>query len=443
MSNLLVKSRSRVVRRLPTISFVMLALCLSVYSVQSFAQRAEDQEERKTKTTAAMSESVYKKLSKAQETIEAKKYDEGLGMLRDLLQERHLSAYEKAQIYNFFAYTYFTLERYKDAINAYQQVLAQPDLPEALVLSSTYTLAQLYFIQEDYRKAIDLMKRWFNMTEKPTLNAYMILAQAYYQLEDYKQSLEPLKKAYAMVKQRGEQPKENLLLLLRVDYYNLGDFQNMLKVLHELVTLYPKSEYWLTMGSTYSELKQQKKQMSIFEMLYEHGDLTTGNQQLNLANLYLLHEVPYKAAKVLDKGIKSGVIEDNVRNLRLLSQAWYQADESSKAIEPMKKAAQLSDDGEMYVRLAQAYINLDKYDEAVDALRNGFKKGKIKRDDQAYIMLGMAQFEQKHYNAALNAFHEAEKDGRSAKSAKQWIKYVESEQNRTKQLEESLKQRRS
>ena len=443
MNDILVLFKSRTTHYLPAFSLIVLALCLSMYPLQSFAQRAEDKDEQKTKTTAAMSESVYKKLSKAQETIEAKQYDEGLAMLNDLLQERHLSPYEKAQIYNFFAYTYFTLEKYKEAVGAYQQVLAQPDLPEALVMNSTYTLAQLYFIQEDYKKAIELMKKWFGMTEKPTENAYMILAQAYYQLEQYKDSLEPLKQAYAMVKERGDKPKENLLLLLRVDYYNLGDFQNMLKVLHEMVTLYPKSEYWLTMGSTYSELKQLKKQMSIFEMLYDHGDLTTGNQQLNLANLYLLHEVPYKAARVLDKGIKSGVIQDDVKNLRLLSQAWYQADESAKAIEPMVEAAKLSDDGEMDVRLAQAYINLDRYKDAVEALRRGLQKGKIKRADQAYIMLGMAEFELKNYNASLNAFHQAAGDKRSARSAEQWIKYVESEKDRDKQLEESLQRRRS
>ena len=443
MNNRFKTFRSRVARLAPSMSAILIALCLTTYTAHCFAQRADGDEERKTKTTAAMSERVYKKLSNAQKTIEDKKYDEGLAMLNDLIKERGLSPYEKAQVYNFFAYTYFTLERYKDAINAYQQVLAQPDLPEGLVINSTYTLAQLYFIQEDYQKAVDLMNKWFSLTKSPTENAYMILAQAYYQLNEYKQSLEPLKKAYALVKQRGEKPKENLLLLLRVNYYNLKDTKNMLNVLKELVALYPKSEYWLTMGNAYSEMKQMNKQMSIYEMLYEHGDLTSGNQQLNLANLYLMYDVPYKAAKVLDKGIKTGVIEKNDRNLRLLSTAWYQADESAKAIPPMKEAAQLSDDGEMYVRLAQAYINLDRYKEAVDALHAGFKKGKIKRADQAYIMLGMAEFELKEYNPALDAFSEAAKDSRSAKSAHQWTKYVESEKNRNKQLEESLKRRRS
>lgn len=389
-----------------------------------------------------MSERVYKKLSRAQKAIEAKKYDEGLQELRDLIKERGLSPYEKAQVYNFFAYTYFTLERYKDAIKAYEQVLAQPRLPEGLIMNSTYTLAQLYFIQEKYQKAVDLMKKWFTLTKKPSLNAYMILAQAYYQMNNYKESLVPLKKAYAMVKQRGEKPKENLLLLLRVDYYYLKDYKDMLKVLKEMVALYPKSEYWMTMAGAYSQLKEMDKQMSIFEMLYEHGDLKTENEQLNLANLYLMFNVPYKAAKVLEKGIKSGVIKDNERNLKLLSTAWYQADESAKAIPPMKKAAEMAKNGEMYVRLAQAYINVDRYKDAVDALHEGMKKGELKRPDEAYIMLGMADFELKNYNAALAALHEAAKDKRSEQSAKQWIKYVQSEKDRAKELEASLNQRR-
>ena len=443
MNNRFITFRSRLSSLAPLLSAFLVVICLTAYSAHCFAQRADDDEkERKTKTSAAMSERVYKKLSRAQKAIEDKKYDEGLGMLKDLIQERGLSPYEKAQVYNFFAYTYFTLERYKDAIHAYEQVLAQPDLPEGLVMNSTYTLAQLYFIQENYQKAVDLMKQWFSMTKKPSLNAYMILAQAYYQMNKYKESLEPLKQAYAMVKQRGEKPKENLLLLLRVDYFYLKDTKNMLKILKELVALYPKSEYWLTMGNAYSQMKETDKQMSIYEMLYEHGNLTTGNQQLNLANLYLMYDVPYKAAKVLDKGIKAGTIEKNERNLRLLSTAWYQADESAKAIPPMKQAAEMAKDGEMYVRLAQAYINLDRYKDAIDALHAGFKKGQLKRPDQAYVMLGMAEFEMKNYDPALDAFKKAAKDSRSAKSAEQWEKYVESEKNRSKQLEESLRQRR-
>lgn len=423
---------------------VMFAVSMSTtleYSLISAAQAQEQKKQRKTKKAPAMSEKVYKKLTEAQELIEAKNYNGGIAVLRQLEQEPKLTNYEKAQLYNYFAYTYFTLERYPDAIRSYQRVLQQPDLPEALVQNSLYTLAQLYFITEEYKKAIDTINKWFRITPKPTENAYMLLGQGYYQLEQYKNSLVPLKKAYKMVKDRGDQPRENLLLLLRVDYFNLGDYKNMIKVLKELVQLYPKPEYWLTMAGAYSELKRYDKQMSIMEMLYESGNLPRGNQQLNLANLYLLHEVPYKAAKVLEKGMKDGLIEKKVRNLRLLSQAWLQSGENKKSIPPLKEAASKDKDGDLEVRLAQAYINLDQHKEAIAALNRAFKKGGIKRPDQAHMMKGLAEFELKRFDSALRSFSNAAKDRRSRKSAEQWRSHVNSEKNRKKQLEEAIKSR--
>ncbi len=430
-------------RTIVTVVCLTLAMSVPVTELQAQGSKksGEKRKERKTKKAQSMSKKVYDKLTEAQELIEGKQYEQGLAALRDLEREKKLTPYEKAQLYNYFAYTYFTLEKYQDAIRSYEKVLKQPELPEALIANSLYTLAQLYFITEEYKKAVATIEKWFKNTEKPSENAYMLLGQGYYQLEQYKKSLGPLKKAYKMVKDRGDQPKQNLLLLMRVDYYNLGDYKNMVNVLKELVVLYPKTEYWLTMAGAYSELKKLEKQMSIMEMLYERGDLVRGNQQLNLANLYLLHEVPYKAAKVLDKGMKKGVIKKIVRNLRLLSQAWLQAQESKKAIEPLRQAANLSKDGDLDIRLAQAYINLDRYKEAVDALETGLKKGGIKRRDTAQVMLGLANFELQRFNASIKAFTKASKDKRSRKTAEQWLAHVKSEKARKQQLKDALKKR--
>lgn len=427
------------------LSLLLAATVISAGFCKSVQAKDDDSgnkyENAKTQKAPAMSERVYKQLTEAQKLIEAKKYDQGLAVLNDLSQDKHLTPYETAQLYNYFAYTYFTLERYKDAIAAYEKVLQQPDLPQALEENSMYTLAQLYFVTEDYNKAIQTINRWLSIAQKPSENAYMLLGQGYYQLKKYRDSLDALNKAYKMVTDRGDKPRENLLLLLRVDYFNLDDYQNMLRVLKELVQLYPKYEYWLTIAGTYSEMKDYKKQMSILEMLYEAGHLDSSAELLNLANLYLLNEVPYKAAKVLDKGMKDGKIDKNVRNLRLLSQAWLQADEYKKSISPLIDAARESRDGEMDMRLAQAYLNLDKYKEAVDSLHTALKKGGLKRPDQANVMLGMAEFELNNFDAAKHAFREAKDDKRSRRAAEQWLSYVNNEQSRQKQLEESLRQR--
>ncbi|MCC7411202.1 MAG: CDC27 family protein [Gammaproteobacteria bacterium] len=396
-------------------------------------------DKRETRKVAAMSEAVYKKLTEAQELIEARKTNEGLAVLEQIRNMKSLSPYELAQLWNYYAYTYFTLERYKDAIGAYEKVLQQPELPEALENGTLYTLAQLYFQIEQYQKAVDTIKRWFAVVTEPTENAYLLLGQGYYQLKKYKEALDPIQTAMKLVKARGEVPKENLYLLLRVLYYELNDYKNMADVIRELIAHYPKTDYWLTLAGTYSELKQLRKQMSIMEMLYEHGDLVKENQVLNLANLYLLHDVPYKAAKVMQKGVDSGLIKAEVKNLRLLSQAWLQAQETEKSLPPLEKAAKMSDDGELYVRLGQAYINLDRWSSAVEALQAGLKKGGVKRPDSANIMLGLALFELDKFDAAKAAFRVAQGDRRSAKTAGQWISYIESEQDRQQALQESLK----
>lgn len=423
--------------------WAVLALTLALIFGADPGSRAYAQEdrgsERETRKTPAMSERVYKKLTEAQELIEAKNYEKGLAVLGELRAMEGLSPYEQAQLWNYYAYTYFILERYKDAIAAYERVLQQPDLPLALETGTLYTLAQLYFTTEEYGKAVQTIERWFKVAENPNENAYLLLGQGYYQLKQYKKALEPIKKAKAMIEARGEVPRENVYLLLRVLYYELDDYKNMADVMRELVAHYPKTEYWLTLAGIYSELKQLKKQMSIMEMLYERGELTKENQVVNLANLYLLHEVPYKAAKVLEKGIDSGLIEANVKNLRLLSQAWLQAREDEKSIPPLRRAAEKSDDGELYVRLGQAYLNIDRYEDAADALRKGLDKGGVRRPDLANIMLGLALFEQQKFEAAKQAFRVASRDKRSAKTASQWLAYVESEMERKKALEEGLK----
>jgi len=123
-------------------------------------------------------------------------------------------------------------------------------------------------------------------------------------------------------------------------------------------------------------------------------------------------------------------VKADERNLRLLSQAWYTAREDEKSIPPLEQAAKLAEDGELYIRLAQSYINLQKWSEAAKAIEQGLKVGNVNREDQAEIMLGMALFNQKKYDLARKAFEKALPDQRSRHTAQQWIAYVDSEVKR-------------
>jgi len=417
-----------------------LTLLLSLLlAFPAMAQKKDDKkDDRKTKQTVAMSQPVYEKLIEIQEFVEAEDFGSAQYAITELQSKKRLSPYESAQIWNLSGYSYYLQENYPAAIRSYERVLAQPELPEALQQSTLKTLAQLHFTVEDYDLALETIKRLMAVVAEPAADVYMLLGQAHFQMQDYQEAIAPIKTAINMFREQGRVPRENWLLLLRVCYWELKDFPNMLLVLEELIEAYPKDTYVLTLAGVYSELGDTKKQLALTEALYEKGYIDGKTHSVNLANLYLLHGLPYKAAVVLEKEIAAGNVEADVRNLRLLSQAWYSAREDLKSIEPLKQAAAAGNEGELYIRLAQSYLNLEKWNDAAVAARKGIAVGDLKRSDTANIMYGMALFNQKKLEQARRAFQAASKDKRSRRAAAQWIKYVDSEIRRRDTLEQKL-----
>jgi len=417
----------------------IVSVFLSVFiSSPVLAQNDKKKESRKTKQTVAMSQPVYESLLEIQELVEIENFTEAQAKINSIQTRKKLSPYETAQIWNISGYSYYLQENYPKAIEAYENVLAQPELPEALQQSTLKTLAQLQFTIEDYPGALKMIRRLMAVVAEPAADVYMLLGQAHFQMQNYQEAISPITTAINMFKDQGRVPRENWLLLLRVCYWELKDFPNMLIVLEELIEAYPKDSYILTLAGVHSELGDTKKQLALVEALYEGGYVDGKQHSVNLANLYLLHGVPVKGAQVLAKELAAENIKADVRNLRLLSQAWYSAREDRKAIPPLKQAAEISDDGELYIRLAQSYINLEMWSEASESAKKGLSLGGLKRNDQANIMLGMALFNQKKFSQARRAFQAAGKDNRSKRASQQWIRYVNSEIRRRDTLEQKL-----
>lgn len=416
----------------------LAAVCSLVLLAAVAAPAVAQDDERETKQTVAMSQQVYEDLTEIQEFVEADDYNSAQVRLNDLKSTERLSPYERAQTWNLQAYVHYLTEQYGNALDAYEMVLRQPELPEGLVQSTLKTMAQLHFIQEDYQAALDTVLRLKDYVSEVSVDIILLEGQAYYQLGQYETALVSLKQAIQMYRDQGRTPKENWLLMLQSCYMQLGDYQNLLGVLKELISLYPKDQYILTLAGVHSELGDTKKQLALTEVLYEMGAVDPKRHARNLANLYLLHEVPYKSAQVLEKEMEAGNVEATESNLRLLSQAWYQAREDEKSIPPLRRAADIADDGDLYVRLAQSHANLDEWPEVESAIRNALRMGGLKRQDQAYILLGMALLNQDKLEAAREAFGNAKRDNRSRRAAEQWEKFVDSEVRRRDLLEQEV-----
>ena len=273
------------------------------------------------------------------------------------------------------------------------------------------------------------------MTETPNANAYILLAQGYYQVKDYDKALVNVDKAIAMSKAADKVPKEQWYNLARFLYFEKNDVNNTVAVLEELLKYYPKKEYWVQISHMYGEQNKTSQQLAAMETAYVQSMLDKDNEQVTMAYLYLNADVPYKAAKVMDKGLGDKSIEGKSKNWELAGNAWRQAQELDKAIPAMEEAAAKSDTGELYARLGNIYLDNDEFSKAATAINKGLSRGGIKRPDTARLVLGMAYFNLDQYDKAREAFAAASKDERSATYAKQWIDYMDSEIARQEALQ--------
>ncbi len=398
-------------------------------------------DQRETRRTPALRNKVYEKLAEAQTLAEEKDYAGAAVILNDMIAEdgkRALNSYELANVYNLFAFLAYATEDYPQSLRYYEQVIAQPDIPLAMEINTRFTIAQLYFVQEKWQQGIDAMLVWFDLNEKPNAGAYVLLAQGYYQVKKYDLALENVETAISMHEGEGKLPKEQWYNLARFLYFDKEDFDSALDVLNTLIIYYPKKQYWVQASHLYGEKKEEQKQLALMEAAYEQGFLDRSSELVTMAYLYLNAEAPYYAGSVIEKGFKDELVDDKSKNYELGGSAWAQAREVAKSIPMMEKAAAKSDEGELYVRLGNVYLDGDQFAKAADSVSKGLKKGGVKRPDQARLVLGMAYFNLGEYNKARKAFRDAGKDDRSEKYAKQWIAYVSSEEERQRELEKDL-----
>ena len=401
------------------------------------AQEEKKKDTRETRRTPALRNKVYEKLAEAQQAAEAKDFTLA-GQLLDAMIDgegkKALNSYELANVYNLYAFLRYSAEDFGGALKYYNLVIQQPDIPLAMEINTKFTVAQLYFVQEDWQKGIDALLEWFDLTDKPNANAYILLSQGYYQTKQYDKALDNVKIAIDMYETDGKLPKEQWYNLARFLYFDKGDVDNALDTLNTLLLYYPKKQYWVQASHLYGEKKQDAKQLAMMETAYVQGMLDKGTDLVTMAYLYLNAEVPYSAAKVMDEGFKAGLIDDKSKNYELAGSAWRQAQETAKSIPMMEKAAAKSEDGELYTRLGNLYLDGDQFDKSIEAIEKGLSKGGVKRPDQARLALGMAYFNKGDYSQARKTFRLAAKDERAEKYAQQWLKYIQSEEDRQKSL---------
>lgn len=410
---------------------------------QASAKQADTKQEHKSYCTSkkvpAMRNRVYTQLARAQSLADEGDKAAGFAVLSDVEGRLNsLNGYEQAMLYNFYGFMHYANDDIEQAIANFNKVISnEAAIPNSLLISTRYSLAQLSMQKQDYAGALVHLKQWQKVNAKPlTSNQEMLFAQVYFQDKQYIDSLIHIESALSTAKSNNKPPKENWLVLQRATYYELEQPKKVTQVMEQLVRLYSKPQYWLQLAGMYGEIGEEDKQVAVMEAAYQAGYITKASEIMTLAQLYQFHGAPFKAAELLNEAIQQGSVVAQEKSLDLLARAYLGAKEPNKAIKVLQQLSTLSENGKYDALLAQTYLNQELWQQAIVYADKSLAKSKNESKNKnkpsylgnMYLTKGMANFNLKEFSPSLAAFVQAEKMPKIKKTAQQWAKYVTREQ---------------
>ena len=392
---------------------------------------AQAQEEKKkekpskpqTRRSEVLGKAAFKRIEEAQILMGEEKYAEAMVPLQAVLDSDKFKPYEKAVAIQTMGFIYAGQGDYKMTLQTFERAIATGALPPRVVNDLTYNLAQLNLAEGKNRKALQLLEKWFaNFEGDPPADAYGLKAQIYLILEDLPKSEQAIRQALSMV----EAPKKNWTRILLSILLQQERYKDARPVLEDAVERWPGEKiFWQQLTVIYYDANDEKLAFVAQQAMFVQGMLTTSKELSSMAQLFLYHGVPIKAAQILDKGLEDGTIEKTEKNYELLANAFMHSREWKKAVKPLTIAAEKSDKGTFYEQLGQSYLQDEKWKEASNALEKALDKGGLDDEANTWLLLGIARTRIEAFDDAIKAFRKAGDDDDVAKDAFRWIRSIE------------------
>lgn len=257
----------------------------------------------------AMREVVYEMLTEAQSCAEHSDIGCAQAVLDQVRERDDLNSYERAQLWNFQAFVDFEKDNIPAAIEAYELMLAEEDVPLAMQQTTKWSLAQLYIQQERWNEGLATLDDWQRTTgESPPPEQLVLRSQVHYQRGDYAEGLAAIEEALQLAAANGTEPKESWYQLMYVHLWNLEDYEGAADVLEEMIRLWPEQDHYMLLSAVHGKLGNHVRQLDLLEGAYAAGWLRTQEELVTLAGLMIRADRAGDGLSVLERGIEDGGI---------------------------------------------------------------------------------------------------------------------------------------
>ena len=414
-------------KQLSTSLVIATSLLIAQAPIADVANAAEaKQEKKKKRPTYLTSPRVSKKIQKAFELYSGDE-EKGLesdvqGALDVLLEIEPSKDYDKAFVARFIGVMYAqlgnndakTIEWLKKAVEP--DLLSETDHGESLKL-----LADMQMQSKDYKNALKNYYAWMEFTGKEDGPTYVKVANAYYSLKQLDKVIVPADKAIAAF---GDKPNQNPYVLKITSFYERKKYKEAIEVLETVIQLFPENKQWWTqLPMFYLLVEDYGKAVQTLDMAYKLGHLDKEGQIKTLASLFSQSEAPYKAARLLEKHIASGLVKRDDKNISTLANAWHSAQHIDKAAKYYGELAKMTNLAKHYRKQGMLLKQDEQFAKAIPALQKSIELG-VKNKGRIHMSIAEAYFYLEDYKKAYVAIQKAMKEPGTRKSAKSWKNFI-------------------
>jgi tetratricopeptide (TPR) repeat protein len=402
-------------------SSLVLAASFSIFSLPVAAQdlTAADRERieaRKSAKTQLPGERIGRTITKALDLYNEEKLDEAIAVLLDADPS---GDFDRAFLYRFLGNIY----AFKDMQQAikYLDLAVKPDVLGFTDQSAALKLlADLQIQESKFKVAIDSYQRWMRFTGENDADVYFRIAQAYYQLNDYAKAIPSADNAIRFSKE----PNKNHYLMKMGSFYELKRYPETISTVETMVQLFPEEKaYWVYLGNFYTLVEDYDKSLSAYQIAHAQGYLEKESELKALGQMYANNNIPYKAASIYEKYVKSGAIKKDRTMLAAIASNYQAAREFAKAAEYYGELAKLTNEADAFRRQGNALMSIQRYPAAIAAFDAALSRD-ADRQGGIYINILEAYFYQGKYKEAYAALQNAKKDPSTSRQVRSWESYI-------------------
>jgi tetratricopeptide (TPR) repeat protein len=369
-------------------------------------------------TTNIPGQKVGKKVGKALEAYNNDLIEEALNILYEIDTS---NSFDRAFTDRFIGNLLATQKgQGKKSIEYLQKAVAPNKLNDSEQVGTIKLIADLSLQEEQYDSAIKYYKQWLEVTCKEDFDVYFRIANAYYQTQRFAEIIMPINKAISLAKK----PNKTVYALKMTSYYSRKMYKETIEVQEETVKKFPDDKMqWTQLGFFYMLVEDHKKALSTFEIAYNQGFLTKAAEYKALSQLYSMNNIPIKAAKILEKHVKSGLVKKDERMLTSIASSYQQSREFKESADYYGQAALFASSPDLYQKQGMAYYAIEKYSDSIVALQKALDGGSDKKG-AIHLAMMQANFDKGDFKSAFKHVKEAKKDKSTARNARSWEPYI-------------------